>query len=59
MSVGAFSPEFDFDGKHVQSLGNPAHITDQVGISILSAQNKAVVAMTWHQDAELEMVGVR
>lgn len=51
MAVGGFSPEFDFDRKRVQLLGQPERECDQVSVSILVESGRAAVAITWHKDA--------
>lgn len=47
MTVGGFSPEFDYTGKPLQRLGNSKATYEQVGVSILAAQDRACVVLTW------------
>jgi uncharacterized protein with NRDE domain len=51
MCVGGFSPEFDFDGKLVQTLGKSDVVYDQVSVSILVSNGRGAVAIAWHKDA--------
>lgn len=43
MTAGGFSPEFDYDGYPIQKLGNAELTYEQIGLSILEAQDHAAV----------------
>jgi len=45
LSVGAFSPEFDFLGRRLQSLSDLN--LDEISLSILTADGKAIVILAW------------
>jgi hypothetical protein len=47
MSVGGFSPDYDFDGKRLQNLGNEACLCDQISLSIVASDGKAAAVMAW------------
>jgi hypothetical protein len=51
MTVGGFSPEFDYDERPLQRLGRPESEYHQIGLSILAQQTCAVVVFTWLQEA--------
>jgi hypothetical protein len=53
MTVGGFSPEFDYDAQVVQRLGDVNTTYEQIGLSILAANNKASVVFTWLTDAAI------
>lgn len=47
MTVGGFSPEFDYDGRLLQRLGKATSVYEQIGLSILAAEDRAAVVFTW------------
>ena len=51
MTVGGFSPEFDYAGNNLQRLGNSKATYEQIGVSILAAQERACVVFTWITNA--------
>jgi hypothetical protein len=53
MTVGGLSPEFDYDGRPLQRLGQKDKTYEQIGLSILIAENKAAVVFTWLTDAQV------
>ena len=53
MTVGGFTPEFDYHGRALQQLGNFHSKYHQIGLSILSANNRAAVVFTWLKDATI------
>jgi hypothetical protein len=53
MSVGAFSPEFDYGGNRLQSLHDESIICDEVSLSILVAGGRAAVIFAWLKDANV------
>jgi hypothetical protein len=53
MTVGGFSPEFDYDGRLIQRLGRADSTYEQVGLSILAAASRAAVVFTWLADANV------
>lgn len=53
MTVRGFSPEFDYNGRTLQRLGRAGIDYEQIGFSILAAQDRAAVAFTWLQDADV------
>ena len=53
MTVGGFSPEFDYNGRMLQRLGNAEMEYHQIGLSILAQQNSAAVVFTWLREADV------
>jgi hypothetical protein len=53
MTVGGFSPEFDYDGRRLQKLGRADKEYHQVGLSILVSQGRAAVVFTWLREANV------
>jgi hypothetical protein len=53
MTVGGFSPEFDYDERPLQQLGKIESEYHQIGFSILSGQDRAFVIFTWLQEAHV------
>lgn len=53
MTVGGFSPEFDYDGRSLQTLGRANSQYEQIGLSILAANNRAAVVFTWLNEAKI------
>jgi hypothetical protein len=53
MTVGGFSPEFDYDGLPLQRLGKVEDHYHQIGLSIVAQQNSAAVIFTWLQEADV------
>jgi hypothetical protein len=53
MTVGGFSPEFDYDELPLQRLGKLESEYHQIGFSILAQQTCAVVVFTWLQEADI------
>jgi hypothetical protein len=53
MTVGGFSPEFDYAGKALQRLGNSEATYEQVGMSILATEGRACVVLTWISGATI------
>jgi hypothetical protein len=51
MTVGGFSPEFDYDELPVQRLGRVESEYHQIGFSILAQQDSAAVIFTWLKEA--------
>jgi hypothetical protein len=51
MSVGGFSPNFDYGARRVQDLSDEAVRCDQISLSILSSQGKAAVVFAWLKTA--------
>jgi hypothetical protein len=51
MSVGAFSPEYDYNAKRMQDLSDAATHCDQVSLSIVASYGKAAVVMAWLKTA--------
>jgi len=51
MTVGGFSPEFDYEGRPLQHLGRVGQTYEQIGVSILAAQGRAALIFTWLSDA--------
>jgi hypothetical protein len=51
MSVGGFSPEFDYDGKRLQDLGNEATLCDQISLSLISSEGNAALVLAWVRSA--------
>jgi hypothetical protein len=51
MTVGGFSPEFDYGGRRLQKLGDATATYEQIGLSILAAEDRAAAIFTWIQDA--------
>jgi hypothetical protein len=47
MTVGGFYPEFDFNGRHLQTLGRPEIRYETVSFNILASEDRAAVAMIW------------
>jgi hypothetical protein len=53
MTVGGFSPEFDYNGRLLQRLGMDQSTYEQIGLSILATEDRAAVIFTWLADAEV------
>jgi hypothetical protein len=53
MTVGGFSPEFDYEGRLLQKLGRADKEYHQVGLSILASQGRAGVVFTWLREANI------
>jgi hypothetical protein len=53
MTVGGFSPEFDYNGRSLQRLGNAEMEYHQIALSILAQQNSAAVVFTWLREARV------
>ena len=53
MTVGGFSPEFDYEGRQLQKLGKATAIYEQIGLSILAAEERATAIFTWIADAKV------
>jgi hypothetical protein len=53
MTVGGFSPEFDYDERPLQRLGKIESEYHQIGFSILAGQGRAAVIFTWLQEAHV------
>ncbi|ABD88376.1 hypothetical protein [Rhodopseudomonas palustris] len=51
MSVGGFSPAFDYRGRRLQDLSDETASCDQVSISVLSSFGKAAVIFAWVKGA--------
>jgi hypothetical protein len=49
MTVGGFYPEFCFDGTRLQTLGNKEQIFETVSFNILTADDRAALAMIWQK----------
>lgn len=54
MSVGAFMPEFDFDGKVIQALGDFDKQYAHVSVSILASAGRAAAAIAWLKEANFK-----
>lgn len=53
MTVGGFSPEFDYQGRLLQRLGRAEATYERVGLSILATKGKAAVVFTWIAEADV------
>jgi hypothetical protein len=53
MTVGGFSPEFDYDERPLQRLGKNEREYHQIGLSILAQESCAVVVFTWLEGADI------
>jgi hypothetical protein len=53
MTVGGFSPEFDYDEHLLQQLGKIEREYHQLGLSILVHQGRAAVIFTWLEKADV------
>jgi hypothetical protein len=53
MTVGGFSPEFDYNGRSLKRLGNAEMEYHQIALSILAQQNSAAVVFTWLREARV------
>jgi hypothetical protein len=53
MTVGGLSPEFDYGGRLLQRFGRVEQNYEQVGVSILAAQERAAVVFTWLAEADV------
>jgi hypothetical protein len=53
MTVGGFSPKFDYNGQRLQRLGHANATYEQMGLSILDAKERAAVVFTWIADAKV------
>jgi hypothetical protein len=51
MTVGGYNPQFDYHGKHLQSLANKE--LHEVSFSILSAENRAIVILAWLKPSDV------
>jgi hypothetical protein len=51
MSVGGFSPQFDYDARRLQNLSNESVLSDQISLSIISSDGKATIVFTWLKNA--------
>jgi hypothetical protein len=47
MTVGGFFPEFDFDGRALQTLGREDESYEPISLNILVSEGRAAVAMIW------------
>lgn len=47
MTVGGFYPEFGFDGRPLQTLGDSNEFYETISFNILSSEERAAVAMIW------------
>jgi hypothetical protein len=47
MTVGGFYPEFDFNGRHLQTLGRAEIRYETVSFNILASEDRAAVAIIW------------
>jgi hypothetical protein len=52
MTVGAFLPEFDYNGRAVQTLGT-ASLCQGITFNILAASDRASLCMTWSKDHKM------
>jgi hypothetical protein len=55
MTVGGFSPEFDYEGGRLQKLGDANATYEQIGLSILAAEDRAAAIFTWIRGATVSL----
>ena len=52
MTVGGFFPEFDFNGRSLQKLGNWDNPSEAVSFNILASEGRAAAAIIWWKGHE-------
>jgi hypothetical protein len=53
MTVGGFAPQFDYNGRRLQTLGEARITIDHVSVSILAANGNAAVVFAWLRNASV------